>query len=142
AREVDGDCTADAAVAAGDQRHLPVQAPGPAIAVADALGLRMHFRLPAGLVLLLLRWQLLFRLLVHLVLRPGWTCTMARGPCSPRRGGLTESVWRAALHPCLAQAVKSCRHARAGDQSESDAESAAPPVHRRPQPGEFVRAHV
>src|SRR5699024_9123327 len=68
AGEVQRHRAADAAVAAGDDRHLAFKAPRAAVTVADALRLRPHRALVARLIVLLLR-RLLAGLLVHGPLR-------------------------------------------------------------------------
>src|SRR5690606_38059684 len=73
AGEMQGHRTADAAVTAGDQRHLAFQPPGSAVAVADALGFGLHLVLVAGLAVLFLRWLAGIRVrVVHAALLWRW----------------------------------------------------------------------
>src|SRR5690606_31496404 len=55
AREVQRDGTPDAAVATGNHGHLAVEPPAAPVAWPDALWRGCHLRLPAGLMVLLLR---------------------------------------------------------------------------------------
>ena len=61
AREEDRDGTADAAVAAGDQRHLALE-PAAAAKTGRVVGLGRHGALATGLPVLVLRGERLFRL--------------------------------------------------------------------------------